>query len=99
MIDATEICCLCGNPATQDDPLTREHVPAKQFYPKSLRKFKFRSNSMRSGSAQPRLLRAIKRCFLLGNSGKAAVATVSGRTADKIDQLLDRFAEESPFGK
>jgi hypothetical protein len=31
------ICCLCGKPATTDDPLTREHVPPKQFYPKHLR--------------------------------------------------------------
>src|SRR5262249_21137716 len=32
-----EICCLCGKSATADDPITREHVPPKQFYPKSLR--------------------------------------------------------------
>ena len=32
-----EVCCLCGKPATDDDPFTREHVPPKQFYPKSLR--------------------------------------------------------------
>jgi hypothetical protein len=30
-------CCLCGKAATPDDPITREHVPPKQFYPKSLR--------------------------------------------------------------
>src|SRR5438874_1221151 len=32
-----EICCLCGNAAAAADPITREHVPPKQFYPKSLR--------------------------------------------------------------
>ncbi len=37
MSDTTEVCCLCGKPATDDDPITREHVPPKQFYPKSLR--------------------------------------------------------------
>jgi len=31
------LCCLCGKPAAPDDPITREHVPPKQFYPKSLR--------------------------------------------------------------
>ena len=37
MSDATDVCCLCGKPATEEDPITREHVPPKQFYPKSLR--------------------------------------------------------------
>ena len=37
MSDATEVCCLCGKTATDEDPLTREHVPPKQFYPKPLR--------------------------------------------------------------
>lgn len=37
MSDTTEICCLCGRPATDGDPITDEHVPPKQFYPKSLR--------------------------------------------------------------
>lgn len=32
-----DICCLCGNPAAEDDKITREHVPPKQFYPKSIR--------------------------------------------------------------
>lgn len=34
---AADLCCLCGKPATEEDPITREHVPPKQFYPKSLR--------------------------------------------------------------
>lgn len=33
----TDICCLCGQPGTGQDKITREHVPPKQFYPKSLR--------------------------------------------------------------
>lgn len=37
MSNATDVCCLCGKPATDEDPITREHVPPKQFYPKSLR--------------------------------------------------------------
>ncbi|MFN0196269.1 MAG: hypothetical protein ACKVT0_05965 [Planctomycetaceae bacterium] len=37
MSDATEICCLCGKPAMDGDPISREHVPPRQFYPKSLR--------------------------------------------------------------
>jgi len=37
MSDATVVCCLCGKPATDEDPITREHVPPKQFYPKPLR--------------------------------------------------------------
>jgi hypothetical protein len=37
MSNKTRVCCLCGKPATADDPITREHVPPKQFYPKSLR--------------------------------------------------------------
>ncbi len=37
MSDTPEVCCLCGKPPTEDDPITREHVPPKQFYPKSLR--------------------------------------------------------------
>lgn len=37
MTNKPEICCLCGKPPTEDDPITREHVPPKQFYPKSLR--------------------------------------------------------------
>ena len=37
MSDATVVCCLCGEPATDEDPITREHVPPRQFYPKTLR--------------------------------------------------------------
>lgn len=37
MTNKAQICCLCGDPARADDPITREHVPPKQFYPKSLR--------------------------------------------------------------
>src|SRR5207249_6670860 len=37
MSNKTQVCCLCGKPATADDPITREHVPPKQFFPKSLR--------------------------------------------------------------
>ncbi|MCI0376903.1 MAG: HNH endonuclease [Gemmataceae bacterium] len=37
MSDAIDVCCLCGKPATDEDPITREHVPPKQFYPKRLR--------------------------------------------------------------
>jgi hypothetical protein len=37
VVDCRESCCLCGRPPTGDDPLTREHLPPKQFYPKSLR--------------------------------------------------------------
>jgi hypothetical protein len=37
MSDATDVCCLCGKPETEEAPLTQEHVPPKQFYPKSLR--------------------------------------------------------------
>ena len=37
MSDANVVCCLCGKPATDKDPITREHVPPKQFYPKPLR--------------------------------------------------------------
>ena len=37
MSDSAAICCLCGKPATDDDRITREHVPPKQFYPKSMR--------------------------------------------------------------
>jgi hypothetical protein len=37
MGDELQLCCLCGRIATEDDPITREHVPPKQFYPKSLR--------------------------------------------------------------
>lgn len=37
MSNRTDVCCLCGNCATDEDPITREHVPPKQFYPKSLR--------------------------------------------------------------
>ena len=37
MTETPDICCLCNNPATEDDPITREHVPPKQFYPKSER--------------------------------------------------------------
>ena len=37
MSDLAEVCCLCGKSATKGDPITREHVPPKQFYPKSLR--------------------------------------------------------------
>ena len=37
MSNATDICCLCGKPATDENPMTREHVPPKQFYPKKLR--------------------------------------------------------------
>jgi hypothetical protein len=37
MSDVGEVCCLCGKSATEGDPITREHVPPKQFYPKSLR--------------------------------------------------------------
>lgn len=38
MGDAPDVCCLCGKFATDEDPITREHVPPKQFYPKSLRR-------------------------------------------------------------
>lgn len=31
------ICCLCGNSGTREDPITRDHVPPRQFYPKALR--------------------------------------------------------------
>jgi len=34
----TDVCCLCGKPATKEDRMTREHAPPKQFYPKSLRR-------------------------------------------------------------
>lgn len=37
MGDTRKICCLCGNFGTDDDPITREHVLAKQFYPESMR--------------------------------------------------------------
>ena len=37
MSDTRKMCCLCGNSGTDDDPITREHVPAKQFYPESMR--------------------------------------------------------------
>jgi hypothetical protein len=37
MLDEIQLCCLCGKAATACDPITREHVPPKQFYPKSLR--------------------------------------------------------------
>src|SRR5262245_34302437 len=37
MSDESQVCCLCGKSATTDDPITQEHVPPKQFYPKSLR--------------------------------------------------------------
>jgi hypothetical protein len=37
MSRATVLCCLCGKPATDEDPITRDHVPPKQFYPKKLR--------------------------------------------------------------
>lgn len=37
MSNATDVCCLCGQPATDEDPITREHIPPRQFYPKSLR--------------------------------------------------------------
>jgi hypothetical protein len=37
MRDANELCCLCGKPGTDEDPITREHVPPKQFYFKALR--------------------------------------------------------------
>jgi len=30
-------CCLCGKKGTNENPITREHVPPKQFYPKSVR--------------------------------------------------------------
>ena len=33
--DAT--CCLCGEKGTDENPITREHVPPKQFHPKSVR--------------------------------------------------------------
>lgn len=33
----SKLCCLCGAPGTSKDLITREHVPPKQFYPKSLR--------------------------------------------------------------
>jgi len=33
----TKICALCGKRETDDDPITSEHVPPKQFYPKSMR--------------------------------------------------------------
>lgn len=32
-----DVCCLCGKPATKENPISREHVPPKQFFPKSLR--------------------------------------------------------------
>jgi hypothetical protein len=32
-----KVCCLCGKLATLEDPITREHAPPKQFYPKQLR--------------------------------------------------------------
>lgn len=32
-----QLCCLCGQPPTASDPITREHVPPKQFYPKKMR--------------------------------------------------------------
>jgi len=31
------MCCLCGKAANGEDPITREHLPPKQFYPKHLR--------------------------------------------------------------
>lgn len=37
MSDTAGMCCLCGKRGTDDDPITREHVPPKQFYPKALR--------------------------------------------------------------
>jgi hypothetical protein len=37
MSDESDICCLCGKPATDENPISREHVPPKQFYPKKLR--------------------------------------------------------------
>ena len=37
MRDPTDVCCLCGKRATEEDPISREHVPPKQFFPKSLR--------------------------------------------------------------
>lgn len=37
MSNETQVCCLCGKYATADDRITREHVPPKQFYPRSLR--------------------------------------------------------------
>jgi hypothetical protein len=30
-------CCLCGRLGTTENPVTREHVPPRQFYPKSVR--------------------------------------------------------------
>lgn len=35
--EVKSICCLCGHPGTSEDPITREHVPPRQFYPKALR--------------------------------------------------------------
>jgi hypothetical protein len=35
--DARTICCLCGGLGADDDKITREHVPPKQFFPKELR--------------------------------------------------------------
>lgn len=32
-----ELCSLCGKPPEPNDPLTREHVPPKQFFPKAIR--------------------------------------------------------------
>lgn len=32
-----DMCCLCGRHGTDENPITREHVPPKQFYPKSVR--------------------------------------------------------------
>lgn len=37
MNDVEMVCCLCGNQATDEDPISREHVPPKQFYPKQVR--------------------------------------------------------------
>ena len=36
-MSVVDICCLCGDSASDDDKITREHVPPKQFYPKSIR--------------------------------------------------------------
>lgn len=35
---ARKLCCLCGTLSTEGNPITREHVPPKQFYPEPLRK-------------------------------------------------------------
>lgn len=35
---ANKLCCLCGRLSTDENPITREHVPPKQFYPEKLRR-------------------------------------------------------------